>query len=236
MFFIPYSTRENLRRLTYPYVNVGIVVLNILIFVFQIYLFAVGGEALLASFTDQYAAVPADVTDGTPLEAGLFTSMFLHAGLLHIAGNMIYLLPFGDNIEDRLGHLRYLIFYILCGLAATVGFVALNPDTTTPLVGASGAIAGVLGGYLVLHPRGVVKGFLFIIILLTRIELPAVIFIGYWFIIQIFSSVTVFNSQGGEETGGVAYSAHVIGFVAGMILMPLLRLISPDKRAVGADD
>lgn len=231
MFFIPYSTREHFQRIIFPYVNVGIVLLNVLIFAFQVYLFAIGGEALLASFMDEYAVVPSDVTDGTPLETGLLTSMFLHAGLLHILGNMIYLLPFGDNIEDRLGHVKYFIFYILCGLSATLGFSLLNPDTATPLVGASGAIAGVLGGYLVLHPRGVVRGFLFIIILLTRIELPAIIFIGYWFFMQIFSSVISFNSQGGEETAGVAYSAHVIGFVTGLILMPVLKAFSPERSS-----
>lgn len=233
LFFIPYGTREKTGRLTFPYVNVGLVILNVLVFIYEVYLVAIGGPALLSAFTSEYAAVPNTITDGTPLEAGLLTSMFLHAGLLHIVGNMIYLLPFGDNIEDRLGHFKYLLFYLLCGVAATAGFALLNPDTTTPLLGASGAIAGVLGGYLALHPRGVVKGFLVIVVLLTRLDLPAIAFIGYWFVLQLFSSMASF-SQNTNEVGGVAYSAHIIGFITGLLLMPVLLLGSP-ARSKGPD-
>jgi membrane associated rhomboid family serine protease len=229
LFFIPYGTKEKAGRMTFPYINVGLVALNILVFIYEIYLLSVGGIDLLSAFTGQYAAIPSTITDGTPLETGLLTSMFLHAGLLHILGNMIYLLPFGDNIEDRIGHFKYLIFYLLCGVAATAGFSLLNPDTTTPLLGASGAIAGVLGGYLALHPRGVVKGFLVIVILFTRLDLPALVFIGYWFILQIFSSAVSLNTTS-SEAGGVAYSAHIIGFFTGLLLMPLLMLISPSRR------
>lgn len=230
MFFIPFGTKEKFTRILFPYVNISIVLLNLLVFVFEIYLLVIGGEALLAQFIDSNAAVPASIMQD-PIQTGLFASMFLHAGLLHFVGNMIYLLPFGDNIEDRLGHLRYLFFYLACGVVATGAFVLLNPDTTTPLVGASGAIAGVLGGYLALHPLGTVKGFLFIIILLTRVDLPALVFIGYWFLLQLFSTVSSFGSS--DQVGGVAYEAHLAGFVAGLLLMPLFTL--GKRRAAESD-
>jgi membrane associated rhomboid family serine protease len=179
------------------------------------------GEPGLTEFLGRYAATPANIVNGPFLQIGLLTSMFLHAGLLHFLGNMLYLLPFGDNVEDRLGHFRYLLFYVLCGLAATLLFIAFNRSSMVPLLGASGAIAGVLGGYLVLHPRGTVKGIFFIIIIFLRVDLPAILFIGYWFIMQLFNSVASFD--GGEgSSGGVAFLAHVGGFLAGVVLAPLL--------------
>ena len=226
MFFIPYGTREHEPRRSFPIITVLLVLINIAIFVFEAYLLGTLGEPGLTAFLNQYATIPSNITGGQFLQIGLLTSMFLHAGLLHIIGKMLYLLPFGDNVEDRLGHLRYLLFYILCGLAATLLYVAFNPNSNVPLLGASGAIAGVLGGYLVLHPRGTVKGFFFIIILLIRVDLPAVLFIGYWFIMQLFSSVASFG--GGEaESGGVAFLAHVGGFIAGVILAPLFAATRP---------
>jgi membrane associated rhomboid family serine protease len=232
MFFIPTGTRETIGRRTFPYVNVSLVIVNVIIFIYEASLIATGGDAALSRFLNNYALVPADVTDGTPLVLGALTSMFLHAGVLHLLGNMIFLLPFGDNVEDRLGHTRYLLFYLLCGLIAAYGFALLNPHSTTPLLGASGAIAGVLGGYLALHPFGSVKGFLFIIILLFPIELPAIVFIGYWFLIQLFSSVTALGGTSGE-TGGVAFAAHVIGFVAGIVLARLLALTVRKQTGYG---
>jgi membrane associated rhomboid family serine protease len=223
MFFIPTGTRELTERRLFPYVNVGLVLVNVCVFIYELTLIATGGDAALTRFINNYALIPATVTDGTPLALGALTSMFLHGGLLHILGNMIYLLPFGDNIEDRLGHVRYLFFYLLCGLIAAYGFALLYPSTTTPLLGASGAIAGVLGGYLALHPRGVVKGFFFIIILFLRVDLPAVVFIGYWFLLQVFSSVVSFGGSA-QETGSVAFAAHVVGFIAGILLAPLFAL------------
>lgn len=222
MFFIPFGTREPDRKQRHAYVTWLLALVNVGVFAYMIYLGVTFGEAQLASFLNNFAITPADVTDGTPLEIGIFTSMFLHAGLLHIVGNMIYFLPFGDNVEDKLGHLRYLLFYILCGLVATLVFVAFNPASTTPLVGASGAIAGVLAGYLALHPRGRVKGLLIIIIFITRVELPAILFIGYWFFTQLFSTYVSFGAE--VDAGGVAFLAHVAGFIAGLILAPLLLL------------
>lgn len=236
MFFIPYGTREHEPKRRFPFITWLLVLINVVVFLAEAYAIGTGGEPALASFIDKFAVQPSNITDGTPLATGLLTSMFLHAGLLHIAGNMVYFLPFGDNVEDRLGHVRYLIFYLLCGLIATLTFVFFNPNSNVPLLGASGAVAGVLAGYLALHPRGVVKGFLFIVILLTRVDLPAFVFIGYWFVMQLFSSIASFSGAD-TETGGVAFIAHVGGFIAGLILAPLMALTvrGSDRRHAFAD-
>jgi membrane associated rhomboid family serine protease len=230
MFFIPYGTREDTRKIRFPYITALLVAANIAIFIVELYMLATYGESGLNDFIMRYAAVPADFTDGTPLEIGLVSAMFLHGGLLHILGNMIYLLPFGDNVEDRLGHVRYLIFYLLCGFIATLVYTIFNLGSTTPLVGASGAVAGVLGGYLVLHPRGRVKGFFFIIILLIPLTLPAILFIGYWFVMQLFGSVASLGADAVSSAGSVAFLAHVGGFLAGLVLAPLMALTTPDRR------
>jgi membrane associated rhomboid family serine protease len=224
MFFIPYGTRELIRRIRFPYVTLLLVLANVAIFIYQVLLLINVGEAGLNSFLDSYAAVPSDITDGTPIEPGLLTSMFLHGGLLHIVGNMMYLLPFGDNVEDRLGHVRYLLFYLLCGLAATLIYTLFNAGSNIPLIGASGAIAGVLGGYLRLHPRGKVKGFLFIIIVLIPITLPAILFIGYWFVMQLFGSFASLGADAVSSGTSIAFVAHVGGFLAGLVLAPLMAL------------
>ena len=225
MFFFPIGTREGKFKERFHYVTLLFFFINVVAFIFQVYLIATGGEQALVNFINQFAVTPSDITDGSFLEISLLTSMFLHAGLLHIAGNMLYFLPFGDNVEDRLGHVRYIFFYLLCGLLATLSYVILNPDSNVPLLGASGAVAGILGGYLALHPGGIVKGFAWIIIVIFRIDLPAIVFIGYWFILQVFSSVASIGGSS-EETGGVAFIAHVGGFIAGLILAPLLALRS----------
>lgn len=227
MFFIPYGTREDAPRTSWPFITALLVLINIAVFALEISTVAHSGEAGLNDFIMRFAAVPADLTDGSPLEIGLLTAMFLHGGLLHIVGNMIFLLPFGDNVEDRLGHFRYLLFYLLCGLVATIIYTIFNHSSAVPLIGASGAIAGVLAGYLRLHPRGKVKGFLFIIILLIPITLPAFLFIGYWFVVQLFSSVASLGVDAVSDAGGVAFMAHVGGFLAGLILAPLM---APDSR------
>lgn len=221
MFFIPFGTRENKFKQRFHAITLLFFLLNVVVFVYQLVLVATGGGSALAGFIQKFAVIPADITDGSFLEISLITSMFLHGGLLHIVGNMLYFLPFGDNVEDRLGHVKYLFFYLICGVAGTLAYVYFNPDSTIPLLGASGAIAGVLGGYLALHPTGTVKGIAFFIIFLTRIDLPAIFFIGYWFFIQVFSSIASLGSAR-EETGGVAFMAHVGGFIAGLVLAPLL--------------
>ncbi|MFA5889427.1 MAG: rhomboid family intramembrane serine protease [Actinomycetota bacterium] len=151
-------------------------------------------------------------------------SMFLHAGFLHIAGNMLYLWIFGNNIEDRLGRARFLLFYLLCGLIATFAQSFVSPDSGTPMVGASGAIAGVLGAYLLAFPRARVRT-LVIFFFITIVDLPAVVVLGLWFLLQVFQGL-------GSVTGstGVAYMAHVGGFIAGMLLLGLFRPRRPPAR------
>jgi membrane associated rhomboid family serine protease len=220
MFFIPTGTSERVARRRFPIVTVLLLFINIAVFLYEVSVLHGSGEAGLNAFLNQYAVTPSDVTDGTPLELGLLTSMFLHGSLLHVVGNMIFLLPFGDNVEDRLGHAKFLIFYLLTGVAASLGYVAFNAGSDIPLLGASGAVAGILAGYLTLHFTGFVRGFFVFIIIPFRVQLPAVIFIGYWFLLQLLSSTATLGEQ--SATGGVAFLAHVAGFISGLILAPLL--------------
>lgn len=223
MFFIPYGTAEKTGRIRFPFVNILFVLVNLLVFGLQIMTLASGGEAALNRFISQLAFVPTSLNNNV-FQLTILTSMFVHAGILHLLGNMLYLLPFGDNVEDRLGHLKYLVFYLLCGISATLIYALFNLDSSIPLVGASGAIAGVLGGYLALHPTGSdVKGILLIVIVFIRVQLPAFLFILYWFGIQVFSTVAVVgDSDVASQGGGVAFLAHVGGFVTGLVLAPLL--------------
>lgn len=226
MFFIPYGTREDTPRKTFPHVTALIVAINVVVFAIEISILYHSGDRGLNDFVMRYAAIPSKFFHGHPLQIGLLTAMFLHAGLVHIIGNMIYLLPFGDNVEDRLGHFRYLIFYLVCGLIATLVFCLFNPNSNVPLIGASGAIAGVLGGYLRLYRNGHVKGFFFIIILLIPITLPAILFIGYWFIVQLFGSFASLGATTASPGETVAFVAHVGGFIAGWLLAPVMALRS----------
>lgn len=148
----------------------------------------------------------------------IFISMFLHGGWLHLGGNMLYLWVFGDNVEDRLGHGRYLLFYFLCGIAATLSHAFVNPVSRVPAIGASGAIAGVLGAYILMFPRARVTTLIPIFIFITIRELPAIFLLGVWFVIQLFVGVA---SLGAAE-GGVAYFAHIGGFAFGMVLVVLM--------------
>jgi membrane associated rhomboid family serine protease len=150
--------------------------------------------------------------------SSVLTSMFLHGGLMHLGGNMLYLWIFGNNVEDAMGHGRFVVFYVLCGIAAALTQSLVDPSSTVPMIGASGAIAGVLGGYLLLHPYAYVR-VLFVILLFIRvISVPAAIVLGLWFVTQVAS-----GAMTPSEGGGVAFWAHVGGFVAGVVLVPLFR-------------
>jgi membrane associated rhomboid family serine protease len=206
---LPLGDDNSARRIT-PIVTYVLIAINLLVFFLELN----NGE----EFIQRWAFVPSRfLADPTGDFATLFTSMFMHAGWAHLLGNMLYLWIFGDNVEDRLGHALYFVFYILCGLAATFAQLAISLGSSVANVGASGAIAGVLGAYLVMFPRGRVN------VLLGRFVTPmsAIIVIGLWFLLQIFSQINVFaaGSQGG---GGVAYMAHIGGFVAGVVLTFLL--------------
>jgi membrane associated rhomboid family serine protease len=233
---------DNTDRTTTPLVNYAIIALNIFVFVV---LQKLGSDT---GFTYSFSTVPAEILQGhdivTPARVlehpvtgqrvlipglgetpgsvylTLFTSMFMHGGIAHIAGNMLFLWIFGDNIEDRLGHIKYLIFYLLCGIIAslahvfTTGVFAADPDSLlVPSLGASGAISGVLGGYLLLHPKRRVTVILFRFLT----DVPAYVAIGIWFAFQLISGLGMLG--GGSQSGGVAYAAHIGGFIAGLVLI-----------------
>ncbi len=218
MFFLPLFD-ENTPK-SKPYVNWLIIGLCIVIFVYQVTLLGQQRNHFILN----YAAIPLFITDGQYLTT-LVSSAFLHGGWLHLGGNMLFLWIFGDNIEDRMGHGRFTIFYLLCAVLATLAHVAAAPDSATPLVGASGAIAGVLASYLITFPKARVRVLLIIIIFIRLIYVPAFVVIGGWAIIQFLSAPASLGNDG----GGVAYFAHIGGFIAGLILTPFFRKSqSPD--------
>jgi membrane associated rhomboid family serine protease len=215
--------RDAIRSKHFPVVNVFIIGLNILVFLWQflqgprleesLFLFGIvpirySNPDISSQFTTFQQILP------------FFTSMFLHGGFLHILGNMWFLYIFGDNIEDRLGHLRYLIFYLLCGVAAGLVHLFTNWNSKVPTIGASGAIAGVMGGYLLLYPRAKVLTLIPIFFFFQFVEVPAFIFLGFWFILQLFSAGLTPTS-----IGGIAFWAHVGGFISGPILIKLFDAI-----------
>jgi membrane associated rhomboid family serine protease len=205
--------RDVIPSRTTPGVTIGLIVFNIAVYLFQSWLTERGQDWFLYSF----GLVPADFS-----VVSAFTSMFVHGGLAHLAGNMLFLWIFGDNIEDRLGHGRFMLFYLLCGLGAAFAQTALYPESLVPMVGASGAIAGVMGAYLVLYPHSrVLMLFPFPPILF---ELPAVWFLVMWFLVQFLNGINqlpIFERN--AISGGVAFSAHVAGFVAGLVLVVFMR-------------
>jgi membrane associated rhomboid family serine protease len=207
---------ENAGTIIKPIVNWTLIGLCVAVFIYQVSL----SPRALEAFFFQYGVIPAELTAGENY-VSVLTSMFLHGGFGHLFGNMVFLFVFGDNIEDAMGHVSYLLFYLLCGIAAALTQVFLNPDSTIPMIGASGAISGVMGAYIVLFPRGNVRAIVFYMVMLV----PAWIMIGVWFALQLFSG---FSTLGGPDVGGTAFWAHVGGFVAGAILVWLFR----DKEAV----
>lgn len=224
----PYSD-ENPSN-TQPFVVQSIVAINVAIFIYQLYLTANG---LLPQFFETNAVIPAreffhfnQILSGqiwllpTLLYPMLF-AMFMHGGFLHILGNMLFLWIFGDNIEDVMGHTKFLIFYLLCGLGATAAQIISDPDSMIPNIGASGAIAGVLGAYLINFPKARVKALFLLGFIPIYVRIPAVFYLGWWFIQQAFYSVLSLDDQVNMGTGGVAYWAHAGGFVFGVLLVKL---------------
>lgn len=209
----------------FPIVTLTIIGLNAAVFLVELFFESVGQ---LDQFFLSYAVIPYELTRGVdlpppslhPAFLTIFTSMFMHGGFLHIAGNMLYLWIFGNNIEDNMGPFRFLVFYLLSGVIATVAQVAVNPTSRIPNIGASGAIAGVLGAYLVMHPRAQVETLLFMGYFIRIVRLPAVLVLGFWILIQAFQGAL---SLGVPQTGGVAWFAHIGGFVAGLVLVNLFR-------------
>ena len=231
--FAPVGTEEIIPRRTFPAVTALIVAINILVFLYQAFVLITRGEEGLNAMIQAVALVPGLVTEGQsvvlPFYLTFFTAMFVHGGLLHIASNMIYLVVFGDNVEDLMGPVLYIFFYLLCGLAASVAQIAADPTSMIPNVGASGAIAGVLAGYLLLLPTGTVR-ILFFLPPFSRIaRIPALFFISLWFILQIFGGAMSLGST--SESGGVAYWAHVGGFLAGLALAFVYKQIMRRRLA-----
>ena len=223
-------------RRTFPWVMLLILVLNIVVFAFEV---SLGTQQDLDRLFLSAGVVPVEFTRGLdvppPPPLGivwttLVTSMFLHGGLLHIASNMLYLFVFGDNVEDRLGHLRFLIFYFLCGIAAGLTHIFFNAGSSIPSVGASGAIAGVLAAYLRLFPSAQVRTLLFIGPFITLPRIPAAFLILFWFVTQFLSGILSLGATT-EQTAGVAVWAHVGGFVAGLLLA---QVMTPRRRNVQA--
>ena len=220
--------RDAQKTESFPFVNITFIAINVCVFLYEM---SLGRN--LEGFIRSAAFVPADFFQpGSPVAdaRSVLVSMFLHGGWMHLIGNMLYLWIFGDNIEDRLGHAKYVLFYVLCGWAATLAHGFADMSSQVPSIGASGAIAGVLGAYLVLFPQGRVLtlvpfGFF------TQIrELPAILVLGMWFVLQFFSGVL---SLGARQPGGVAWWAHIGGFVAGIVLIKVMRRREPPPLTRG---
>jgi len=202
-----------------PFLTVAIVAANVAVFLYAKAL----GQTGFNVFTIRLGLIPFEITHAVdaisptpiPLYLTLFTAMFMHGGWMHLGGNMLYLWIFGNNIEDTLGHVRFLIFYLLCGVVATLAHVMSAPDSTVPLVGASGAIAGVLGAYMAAFPRARVHVLVFLFFFIQVVRIPALLVLGFWFIIQLLNA----TADSGGTGGGVAWYAHIVGFMVGYLWM-----------------
>jgi len=221
----PFSD-DNPSSLT-PIVTWSLIAACVAVFLWQLALGDTGNRAIFG-----FGMIPARLFGGAELPVGIptvaptmtvLTSMFMHGGIMHLGGNMLFLWIFGDNVEDSMGHSRYLVFYVVCGIAAAMTQAWIDPNSTIPMIGASGAISGVLGAYLVLHPQATVRTLIILGYFVTVMHIPAIIVLGVWFAMQFFSA-TVSPS----DVGGVAFWAHVGGFVAGMALVWFFK-----KREVG---
>lgn len=210
-----------------PVVTVALIVLNALFFVYQISLEAGGADGARAgqAFIEEFGLVPCRLTGACRVGPELpspvltiFTSMFMHGGLFHIGGNMLYLWIFGNNVEDTLGHGRYLLFYLLSGIAAALAQTAVGPSSMVPMVGASGAVSGVLGAYLLLFPHAHVTTLIILGFFFRLVHIPAMVVLGFWIVLQVLNGLGSFGSS-----GGVAFFAHIGGFLSGMGLLYVLK-------------
>ncbi|MEW6001113.1 MAG: rhomboid family intramembrane serine protease [Nitrospirota bacterium] len=214
---IPYKDDNPTR--TFPFMTVGIITLNTLVFLWEIM-----SPSGIEKVTYAYGAIPYYIitfkTDQQPIPPVLtiFSAMFMHGGFFHIAGNMLYLWIFGNNIEDRLGHLRFVIFYIFCGIISAYAYAITDPHSLIPMIGASGAISGILGAYLLLFPRASVHTIVFFGFFITTVKIPAFIVLIFWAVIQFVNGLI---GTGVVQKGGVAWFAHIGGFLAGLLTIKL---------------
>lgn len=216
-----FPLRDNINTRHFPFINIILVLVNTFVFFTEI---RSPSPMALEQMIRDWAFIPMQL----PLDPfngfiKIFSSMFLHGGWLHFIGNMLYLWIFGDNVEDKLGHIRYLYFYLVAGVCATLGQFYVNPVSSVPQIGASGAIAGILGAYFVMFPRAKVLTAIPIWIFIRFIELPAILFLGFWFLIQAFQSWGALNASATSATGGIAWMAHASGFLSGIILIMVLK-------------
>ena len=215
---------------TFPYVTIGIIIVNILIFLYELSLGSGLGEFIM-----KFGVVPLKVSYYSQVPDLTFintffpfiSSMFLHGGFVHLIGNMWFLWIFGDNIEDKLGHFRFIAFYFLCGIIASSVHVFFNSQSNVPCVGASGAIAGVLGAYMVTFPRARVVTIVPLFVFIQVMELPAIVVLGFWFVIQFFNGAASITAS--ASGAGVAWWAHIGGFAAGVIILYIIRIFSVRK-------
>jgi membrane associated rhomboid family serine protease len=217
-------------RHTFPAVTIALIVANVAVFFYEL---SMGGR--LHEFFLQSAFIPREYFEGGGVASQarpVMISMFLHGGWLHLLGNMLYLWIFGDNVEDRMGHFRFLGFYVVCGWIATLAHAYTNPESAIPAIGASGAISGVLGAYLVMFPRARVLTLIPLGFFIRITELPAMAVLGLWFLLQLISGVGVLGAQAGA--GGVAWWAHIGGFVAGMFLGFFFRYPRKPRQTLGS--
>jgi membrane associated rhomboid family serine protease len=233
---IPLRDRNPTRRT--PIVTIGLILACFAAFALELSVTAGGGDPALERFFERWGAVPADIT--AALESGdylgramlgMLTSMFLHGGWLHLLGNMLFLWIFGNNVEDRIGRLPFLLFYLVGGITAALTQVVIDPHSTVPLVGASGAIAAALGTYIVLFPGARILSLVFLGFFYQLLEVPALILLGFWFILQLISGVG--SLGGGAAQGGVAFFAHIGGFVLGVVVGLLLRVVGAGTAGRG---
>lgn len=216
--------RDENRKKTFPLFVILILLINTAVFVYQ---WILGNQAEILLM--KWGAIPWEIIHfkdlpyqkeafktGYPNGITIFTSMFIHGGLFHFLGNMLYLWIFGDNIEALTGHIRFFFFYLICGLAASVTHIAFDPNSTVPMVGASGAISGVLGAYLIRFPKAKIHVLFVLFIFIRVIRIPAVVVLGFWFVMQLASG---WGALQAESAGGVAWFAHIGGFIAGMMLI-----------------
>ena len=214
--------RDVIPSRTTPFVTVGLIVVNTLVFLRQLTL----DDSAVEEFFLYFGLVPAAFS-----WVAVLTSMFVHGGFAHFGFNMLFLWIFGDNVEDRMGHGRFLVFYLLCGVAAALAQTATDPNSIVAMVGASGAIAGVMGAYIVLYPHSRIVTVIPIVFYLHVMEVPAVVFLGLWFVLQFVSGIgSLAAATGGEPAGGIAFWAHIAGFVAGVSGVLVFR--RPERQRV----
>ena len=231
-----FPLKDNIPTERFPVVTVALIVANVIVYFFlqDGVLGLPDGGAVGDWPVSTYAYIPCTITGDTPCQTApggpenwvtVFTAMFMHGSIVHLGGNMLFLWIFGNNVEDSMGPVKFVVFYLLAGIAATAGQILIDPDSQVPNIGASGAIAGVLGGYLVLFPKARVVTIIFIVFFFTIVELPALAILGFWFIQQVLFGY--FDMNSGGQGGGVAYFAHIGGFVFGLIA---IKLFADDRK------